>query len=341
MRVHDVVLDFHDLTLSGAHQGCSLVAVAELGTGLASLLLHPFTSVGALGVHGHEGGEAVAAVDIHGEGHRAEAVSGIDIATVVTVVLHAPTELRLVSICGVLPVVIPEVVEVVDVGTFATEHFAKDTVLRHIQGVELIPVVAAVLENHAVLASLLTEFDELPALCQVHGRGHLDGGVLAVLQRALSHGEVVVPVGGDIDEVDVGALAELLIALLAAIDGGRGKTCIAEILLAAFSTCLHIVAEGNNLHTGDIGPALHSTGTAHAETHEGHTHRLQLRSRELQHIRLPGRALRCVNHNGSLLPVPILIGHGERLSASCHSHTGDSDESKKFLHAVVLWFLLV
>ena len=259
-------------------------------------------------------------------------MSGIDVTTVVTVVLHAPSELRLIRICGVLPVVIPEVVEVVDVGTFTTEHLTEDAVLRHVQGVELVPVIAAVLKNHAVLAGLLAEFNELPALCQVHGRGHLDGGVLAIFQRALGHGEVVIPVGGDIDDVNVLALAEFLITLLTAVDGGRGQTCIAEVLLATLSACLHIVAEGNNLHTGDISPTLHSTGTAHAKSHKAHADGSQLRSRQLHDIGLPCRTLRSVQYDGSFLPVPILVGNGERLCANEACHAGEGDEKEHFFH---------
>ena len=72
-------------------------------------------------------------------------------------------------------------------------------------------------------ALAFAQVDELPALLQVHSRGDLDGYVLTVLQRTLGYGEVVQPVSGYIDQVDVIAFAEFLIAGFARINGSFGQ----------------------------------------------------------------------------------------------------------------------
>ena len=92
LRIHHIVLDFHYLAVGGAHQGCRVVAVAEVVAGLAGFLLHVFLAVGRLGVHGNEGGEAVSAVDVKALGYGAKSVGGIDVPAVFLVVLHAPAE---------------------------------------------------------------------------------------------------------------------------------------------------------------------------------------------------------------------------------------------------------
>ena len=113
--------------------------------------------------------------------------------------------------------------------------------------------------------------------------------MLAVLKGTLGHGEVVVPVGGDIDEVDVRALAEFLIAFLARIDGSRGKAGFAEVGLTVLGTLCLIIAKGHNLHARDERETLYGTRASHAQTHEGHTYSFQFRCRESDDIRLSGR----------------------------------------------------
>ena len=118
-------------------------------------------------------------------------MGSIHVTTVLLVVKKTPAELLGVLLL-VHPVLTPERVEVVNVSALSVEHLTQQALLSHVEGVELEPVVAAVLQNHAVLAGLLGQVNELPALLQVHGAGHLDSGVLAILQSALSYGEVVI-----------------------------------------------------------------------------------------------------------------------------------------------------
>ena len=258
----------------------------------------------ALRVHGNERGEAVAAVNVEALCHRAEAVRGVNVATVLHVVLHAPAEFVGV-VGGVAPIVAPEVVEVVDIGAFCADHFAEHAGLRHFEGVEFVVVVAAVFENHAVLAGLFREVNQIPALFEVHGRGHFDGRVLAVFEGALGNGEVVVPVGSHVNEVDVGALAKFFVAVFAEIDVSGRQVCFFKITLAGFCATFFIVAKGNDLHAGNVAETVHGTGTAHAEAYESHAHRLDFRSGEAEHMLLTCRAFGSFCHDGTFVPMPL------------------------------------
>ena len=169
LRIHYVVLNLYYLAVGSAHEGGGLVAVAEVGGALAGFCFYVIGAVNSFRVHGYECGKAIATMDVEHLGYRAETVGGIDVAAVFHVILHAPTQFFGVGSVGVRPVVAPEVVKVVDVGTFGAEHFAEHSMLGHVKGVELIPVVAAILEYHAVLACFFAQFDELPALFEVHG----------------------------------------------------------------------------------------------------------------------------------------------------------------------------
>ena len=130
---HHVVLDFHHLSVCRAHEGGSVVTVSEVVAFASGLLLHIFLAHNTLGVHGHEGGEAVTAVDVETLCHGAQAVGGIHVTTVLLVVLHAPVEVLCVVGFRILPVGTPEVVQVVDVRTFGTQNLTEDALLCHVQ----------------------------------------------------------------------------------------------------------------------------------------------------------------------------------------------------------------
>ena len=309
-----------------------MVAVAEVAV-FAGGALHEFLAVYALGIHGDEGGHAVAAVDVERLGNGAETVGGIDVAAVFHVVAQAPAELVVLT---VLPIVGPEVVEVVDVGALGAYDFAENAVLGHVERVHLEPVVAAVFENHAVLAGFLAQVDEFPALLEVHGRRHLDGRVLAVFKGTLGHGEMVVPVGGHVNEVDVVALAELFVSLGAGVDVGGRKACLAQELLAGFGAGFLIVAEGYNLHAGDVGEALHGAGATHAKAHKGHAHGFEFGGRQTEHVLLPGGTRGRVDYDGSFVPMP-LGGRGERLGLSLQTAQGQQRCERTGQHAVQLF----
>ena len=251
--------------------------------------------------------------------HRAEAVSGVYVAAMTHVVVQTPAQL---VVLAVLPIVIPEFVQVVDIGTLCADHLAEHAVLGHVQRIHFEPVVTAVLQNHAMLAVFLAQVDQLPAFLQVHGRRYFNGHVLAVLQSTLGNGEVMQPVGSDVNQVNVIALAELFIALGARIDGSFRQGSFLEQLLAALGTFLLIVAKSYNLSTGDISEALYSTRTTHAQAHKAHTHNVHLREGQSQHALLSGRTFGRFHYDGSLFPLPLrtlvvrLNGRG-RLCGAC------------------------
>ena len=127
-----------------------------------------------------------------------------------------------------------------------------------------------------MLTCLLAEVNQAPALFQVHCTRHLDGSMLAVLHRQLSHWEMVIPVGSDVNQVDVLALAQLLVALGSTVDIGRLQSLLAEILLRFLSSSLLIITKGNDFYTRNVAETHHRPWTTHSQTHKAHTYCLQL-----------------------------------------------------------------
>ena len=243
-------------------------------------------------------------MNVQALGNGAKAVGSVNVATVLHVVLHTPAELLRI-IGGVFPIVIPEIIQVVDVGTFSTEHLAKHAGLGHLECVEFVVVIAAVLQNHTVLAGFLREVDEVPALFKVHGRRHFDSGMLAVFKSALGYGEVVVPVGGYVNEVNVRTLADFFITFLAGIDGSGCQTGFLQISLTGFCTGFFIVAKGYNLYAGDMAETVDGTRATHAQTNESYANGLDFGSGQIDYIQLSGRTFGSFNYNGSLVPTPF------------------------------------
>ena len=60
-------------------------------------------------------------MDIHSKSNGAKAVSSIDITTILLVIFQTPMQVLYVAAIRILPVIGPEVVEVVDVSTLATK----------------------------------------------------------------------------------------------------------------------------------------------------------------------------------------------------------------------------
>ena len=237
--------------------------------------------------------------------HRTKSVCGIDVATVLAVVLQSPSELLGVRAVRILPVIVPELVKIVYVCALRVQYLAEHAVLRHIQSAHLEPVVAAVLENHAVELLLFSQVDELPTFLKVHCRGHLVGYVLAVLHCALCHNGMMLPVGSYIDKVDIVAAAQFLIALLAVIDGGRSQSVLAQRLVLLGCARLYVVAKSHNLNTRYQAEVFYRTRSAHAKTDEAHAHRLHLRECQSEHILLSCGAFGRLNHYLAFVPMPF------------------------------------
>ena len=137
---------------------------------------------------------------------------------------------------------------------------------------------------------------------------------------------MVVPVGCYVNEVDVGTLAEFLVTVLAKVDVCGGKAYLLHVALAGFGTTLLIVAESNNLHTGDVAEAVDGTGTAHTETYEGHANGLNFLSLEAKHVLLASGTSRGVDYDCTLLPMPL---RGGRQGLCLCRGASQSEESRK------------
>ena len=320
------MLNFHDLAFGSAHECGSLVTTAEVFAGLSRHAFHIFLTVNRLRVHCGESREAIAAVYVQTLCNRAESVRSIEVAAIFHVVSHAPTQFFRVGIVGIVPICAPVLVEVVDVGTFCAQDLTKNSVLCHIQRIEFVVVVAAVFENHAVLARFLREVDQLPALIEVHSRGNFDRGVLSVFESTLGYGEMVVPIRGNIDEVYVRTGTNGFVALCAVVNVGRCESLFAEIFLALFGSIAFIVAECHDLHAGNVGEAFDSPRSAHAETHKGHTYCFHLGNGETENVLLSGSTLRSCGHDGALIPVPVA---GLRILGGGLSRCARKEQSRK------------
>ena len=128
--------------------------------------------------------------------------------------------------------------------------------------------------------------------------------MFAILHGTLGHREVMLPIGCDIDDVDIFTLAKFFISLFARINDGRGHPGLAKDVLAVLSTCLFIVTKSDDLHTWNMTPTLYCTGATHTQTDKAHTNHTELRSHEIKHIFLTGRTFGHVCHNGMILPFP-------------------------------------
>ena len=142
--------------------------------------------------------------DLSGGAH---AVGRVDIATVLDIVVHAPVSL----------VVGPELLQIVDIATLGIEDVTEETLILHIKGGHLEEVVDAILQHHAVLAGPLGGVDEGPDVVQREGSRHFDSDVLALLHSVLRHLDVGLPIGHNVDQVDIGALDELLPRIVRAV----------------------------------------------------------------------------------------------------------------------------
>ena len=92
-----------------------------------------------------------------------------------------------------------------------------------------------------MFAGALAQVDECPALFQVHGRGHFDGHVLVMGQGIHSHGEMVVPVGRDVHQVDVLPATQFFVAFFACIYGRFGHVGVCQVFLAGFGAVCFVV----------------------------------------------------------------------------------------------------
>ena len=269
------------LSFLGPEHGHGDVAIGE------RLVLHAgrlgvFGTVERIGVHGHQGGEAVSAMDVKSLADRTESMCGIEVAAIFLIELQPP----------VFPVSLPERIQIVVVGAFGMDDFTENTLLSHGESRELEEIVAAVLKNHAVPAGTLGSVHQIPASLQGFGRRNLDGYMLAVLHGIQGHGNVVYPVGADVNEIHVGVFAERLIrGFLSAVHIG-GKALSLKILQALLGTVGFYVTDGGHMAAGHEGETLDGIAAAHSQSYHADAHILNGVGGKLKHVRLTGLARR-------------------------------------------------
>ena len=143
-------------------------------------------------------------------------MSGIHVTAMPHVIIQTPAQLITLAI---FPIMVPERTQVVDISALRTNHFTEHPVLRHVQRIHFKPVVTAVLQNHTVLASLFAHVNQVPALFQIHCGRNFDSHILPVLHSTHGYGKMMQPVGSDINQIDIIALAKFLVSLFAGIYG--------------------------------------------------------------------------------------------------------------------------
>ena len=106
-----------------------------------------------------------------------------------------------------------QIAQVVQVPSVASRDVPEESLMGHLQHGQLLAPVAAVLHQEAVQALLLGDVHQGPQLVQLGGDRRFDADVLAAPQRGRRLGVVLLPGGGDVDEVDVVGLRQALVVV--------------------------------------------------------------------------------------------------------------------------------
>ena len=222
-------------------------------------------------------------MDIEYPASWAKAVCRVYVTAILLIELQAPVAF----------VVLPEGLEVVDVGTLGAEDITEEALLSHVECGELEEVIDAVLEHHAVTLRALSRVDDVPSFLEGRHSWYFTSDVLALLHGIDHHRSVTCPVGSDVDQVDVGAVAELLPCLFAtAVSSCFGEACLLEDSLALLDTVGVKVTERLDLYALDLGEALDGTRTTHTQPDEAHANDRHRSMTESEYISLPSGALR-------------------------------------------------
>ena len=299
-----------------------MVAVLEVVGTHTGGLFDVIRSADSFRIHGHERRHAVTAVHVEQLAGGTHAMCSVNIAAVLMIVVQTP----------VVPVVGPEILQVVDVAALDVEHLAEQPLLGHIQRIHLEEVVDAVFELHAVLARALRGVDEGPDLVERHGRRHFDGGVLALFHGVYAHPGVVLPVGSDIHQVDIVALAELLPSIFRiGVLGSGGETGLFEHLLALGHVFRQQVAQSDDFRTGNVDKTLHGSRSAHAETDEANAYGVYSRSGIGYHVGLSGGTFGNGGLNNSGLATVVAASGEEQCRQNCDAENFFHDHSLGYL----------
>ena len=321
---HRIVLHQDGLALPRADEGHRIVAVGVLLHGpLAIALVGNFLAREGVGVHGHEDVHLVAAVDVEILADRADAVGGIHVAVMVLVVGHPPVAL----------VHVPIGLQVMAVRSLHMDDFTEHALLDHVQAGQLEEIVAAVFQHHAVLAGTLGRVHQGPAFRDGRRSGHLDGDMLPMLHRIDRDRGMKLPGNGQVNQVDVIPLAELLVAFLTAVFiQGAGGADPFQDLLGLFHAVRIQVAEGHDGRIFHIGQATDGAGAAVAETDEADPDVFDRLRGEAQHALLVRRARRRVVNDLVILDGVAVFVLADLFGAGGEHHGGKGRPNKKLLH---------
>ena len=306
-----------------------MVTVTEFLALLAGSFFYQLLAHYRLGIHGYQRFHTVTTVNIQCLRHRAKAMGGIHVTTMLHVVVQTPAQLVIFSI---LPIMVPKRAQIMYISTLRTDNFTEHAMLRHVQRIHLEPVIAAVLQNEAMLTGRFTQVNQIPAFLQIHGRRHFYRYILSILQRTLGNGEVMQPVCSNINQIYIITFAEFLVSFVTGIDGGFGHGCLLQELLTFICTGLFIITKSHYLRTRNISETLHCSGATHTQTNKTHTDCLQLRSSQSQYTLLSCRTLGSFDNNGTILPFPLsslLCGlHSRSLACACTQYEAHSQQQR-------------
>ena len=252
-------------------------------------------------------------MDVHDLGDRAEAVRRIGIAVVGGVVFETPH----VVVAG--RIVHAQPAQVVVVGSLGVYDLAEKSLLGHVQRSQLEEVVAAVFEHHEVLAGFFRGIDQLPAFVEGQCRRHFRNGMLALLHCINGDRRVHLPVGADVDQIDVIQFAGLFPyrGVAAEFCGFRETGFIQRGLGFGYVT-RHDVAQGDDLRAVHMRQAFNGSATTHTQSDHGDTYRVDRIASQLQDVLLTGRARRLgkFDHCAFLLLLTATVQHDRR--GDCH-----------------------
>ena len=177
-----------------------------------------------------------------------------------------------------------------DIAGLGVGQFAQDALSDDVHDEHLRLAVAAVLQHHAVALRPLGCVHQVPTLLERDGRGHLDRGVLAAVHGAHGHRRVPLPRRGNVHQVHVIALAEVLeVVLVLEIANGGGPALGRHVGLGGRSALRHDVANGGDRHAVD--PQQFAQEACAPSAHADHRHADLVQRRVLQAERalLPAR----------------------------------------------------
>ena len=253
-----VVLEHHRFAFLGADDGGVHIApetfahifLIKIITG--GFFLGHFAHLKIVRRNGHQVVKTVTPVDVQTLRDWSQAVRRVEVA-VAQVFLEAPH----VGIGGLVEV---HLQEVVDVGTFGVDKFAKHAIADHIQGQLLKKVVTTVLQHHTMALGLFGGFHQLPTFVDGFGCGHFCGGVFALLHGVNGHRGVQAPGGGNVHQIDVRAFTHGFPAVVATVFAGFGAASFFYDGLGFTGTFGIFVAQGHNFHPFNAAHAANCTG---------------------------------------------------------------------------------